>query len=270
MQSQNAAKKSFIIILVTIIFALAGYGASFLQKPQWKAEAKIYQPTTNQLGNYYALASMYQFIQGKNEPETLLVNKVYDEFKRQLSAYDNIRQFWLESSYYKQRETGNAQNDEALLEQLVKTVKFSTALKGQAETLSIQLDNPKQALEMLNAFIAQSNLAAREVIYNELIGQWKNLFNQVNNAAQLKLGATLQGNALGTQDWQGKLNMMKSVNPLDNNLSAYRYLKSPTQPLNPERSVLYWVLCAVGLGLVVGMFLANTFTRKTKKESVEE
>ncbi|VEB23522.1 hypothetical protein [Avibacterium volantium] len=64
--------------------------------------------------------------------------------------------------------------------------------------------------------------------------------------------------------------MMKSVNPLDNNLSAYRYLKSPTQPLNPERSVLYWVLCAVGLGLVVGMFLANTFTRKTKKESVEE
>ncbi|MCW9717047.1 Wzz/FepE/Etk N-terminal domain-containing protein [Avibacterium sp. 21-599] len=270
MQSKNTAKKSFIIMLFTIIFALAGYGTSFLQKLQWKAEAKISQPTVNQLGNYYALASMYQFIQGKNEPEALLVNNVYDEFKRQVSAYDNIRQFWLQSSYYKQRETGNAQNDEELLEQLVKTVKFSTALKGQPETLSIQLDNPKQALEMLNAFIEQSNLATREVIYNELIGQWKNLFNQVSSAAQLKLGATLQANTLGEQDWQGKLNMMKSVNPLDNNLTAYRYLKSPIQPLRPERQALYWVLFAGLLGLMIGIFFTNILTTKSKKESIEE
>lgn len=261
-QSKNTMRRYFVVILITLIFTLIGYGASLLEKTQWKSEAQIYQPTTNELGNYYALASMYQFIQGKTLSEEHLTAKVYDEFKRQLVSYDNIRQFWQQTPYYKQKETGNTQMDQALLEELVKTVKFSTALKGMPDSLTLQLDNPKQAFEMLNAFIAYANLSTRQVIYNELIGEWKTLFNQVDSASQLNLGNLLQGEVIGTQDWQGKLKMMKAVSPLDNNLIAYRYLKTPSQPLQPERLSLLWIILAGLLGIFVGMVSVNVMENR--------
>lgn len=253
----GSIKQYFIIILITLIFALGGYGASFLGKTQWKAEAQFYSPTVNQLGNYYNLASMHQFIQGQPFSEKALELQVYEEFKRQLFSDKNITEFWLSTSYYKQRETGDKLADERVLRSLVKTMKFSTALKGQAESISLYLDNPKQASELLAEFIAYTNLKARNVLYNELITQWKNLFNQVNMASQLNLGNTFQFGAIGSQDWQGKLNMMKSVSPLDNNLVAYRYFKDPFSSPQPERQVIYWIILAGLLGVIVGSFLVK-------------
>lgn len=101
---KQSIKKYSIVILITFIFIVVGYGVSLLEKTQWKSEAQIFQPTTNELGNYYALASMYQFIQGKVLSEEHLTQKVYEEFKRQLTSYDNIRRFWQQTPYYKQKK----------------------------------------------------------------------------------------------------------------------------------------------------------------------
>ncbi|AZI13878.1 LPS chain length-determining protein [Avibacterium paragallinarum] len=262
---KQSIKKYSIVILITFIFIVVGYGVSLLEKTQWKSEAQIFQPTTNELGNYYALASMYQFIQGKVLSEEHLTQKVYEEFKRQLTSYDNIRRFWQQTPYYKQKETGNIQADRILLEELVKAVKFSTALRGTADSLTLQLDNPKQAFEMLNAFIAYTNLSARQVIYSELIGEWKTLFNQVDSAAQLNLGSLLQGDAIGIQDWQGKLKMMRAVSPLDNNLIAYRYLKTPSQPLQSEPFSLFWIFIGGLVGILVGIITVKVIENRKRK-----
>ncbi|WP_048736642.1 LPS O-antigen chain length determinant protein WzzB [Necropsobacter massiliensis] len=255
--------KRIILLFLTALLALGGYAGSYSVNPLWTAEAEIAPPTTNELGNYASLFSMYQLISGEHQHASKAADMAYQEFKRQLSAYDNINAFWQHSEYYKQQLTGNHQTDGALLRQLMRRVQVTQETAQTPLRISIALENPKQATELLTAFIQQTNDVARTVVYNELISQWKILFNQINTATQLNLGQT--GQHTDGQDWQGKLNMMKSVTALDNTLIAYRYTKTPSQPVHadyPNRAL--WAAIGAGVGIVLGLLIILLLP--TKKE----
>ncbi len=246
--------KRIIFLFLTALLALGGYAGSYLVNPLWTAEAEIAPPTTDGLGNYSSLFSMYQLISGEPQQASKATDMVYQEFKRQLSAYDNIYAFWQSSEYYKQQLTGNHQADSALLLQLINRIHVAQETAREPLRISIALENPKQAAELLTAFIQQTNDTTRAVVYNELISQWKILFNQINTATQLNLGQTEQHS--DGQDWQGKLNMMKSVTALDNTLVAYRYTKTPSQPVDadyPNR--VLWAVIGAGIGIVLGLLI---------------
>lgn len=264
-QERKTVKDIVTIFFVTVLFAVGGYASSYLAKPEWKAEAQIVRPSVKELGNYYSLFSIYHLVKGQKEDERA-VDMVYKELNRQLSSYDTISHFWQNSEFYKQKMSGNNQDDAILLNDLIQSVQLSTLNSG-VNTISLTLDNPKQANELLRAWMGYVNTVTRDIVYAELISQWQTLFNQINTATQLNLGRIQQGLSIDTQDWQGKLNMMKSVSALDNNLVAFRFIKSPMQPLheNISHRVQTTIVGSV-IGLFFGVILVVLLNRRTKKE----
>ncbi len=255
------------IIIFTALFAVAGYGASYAMREQWKAEVEVRQPKVEQLGTYFSLFEMYQLINGnKTEDQKETANFVYKGFKQQLKTYDNLSKFWLDSDFYKQRQTGIEERDEAFLQELIAGIQFveGNPERNIPDRISLTLDNPKQAMLQLESFVKHVNYLTRQSLYNELITKWKTLFNQVNLAAQQSTDNAKQGEL----SWQGKLNMMKSVLPLDNQLAAFDYLKSPTQPKVASPDRLLWAEVGAAAGFLFGLLLALIFVgRKQKSHS---
>ncbi|MDO9735384.1 transporter, partial [Glaesserella parasuis] len=101
-------------------------------------------------------------------------------------------------------------------QQLASSFHFNEA----TNTLSTTLINPNEAVTLLTDFIAFSTLQTRADLNTELITKWKVLFQQVKQLAETSTGTA-------QQEWTTKLNLMRSVQPLDNQLTAYRLVKSP-------------------------------------------
>ncbi|MFD1806024.1 LPS chain length-determining protein [Pasteurella oralis] len=249
-------KNLFSIIGVTVLGAVIAYGSSFSVSKSWIVEAKVERPDVVSLGNYYSLSSTYQFIKNKDNvlDDTEIV---YNEFTRQLISENRIRYFWQTSEYYKQKQTGETHIDLALLEKLVSSIKFQMANSNEfADTVSLELENPKLATELLATFVDYVNQETRKVVYSNLITQWKVVFERVKNATEFNLGRNAQSVVDSTQDWQGKLQMMRAVSPLDEQFTAYRYAKQPTQPIKPvSPNRLCWGI----YGALIGFFFALLF-----------
>ena len=257
-------KGSWLVVLCTVMFAGITYGATFLVKPLWTAEAYIDKPTTPALGNYYNLQSLYKLINGtsaahndeKADSHAAIINQVYQEQKRQLGSYETVRFFWIDSDYYKQQMTGNSEQDTALLERLVESIRFieGDANKKTPDRLLLTLDNPKQATELLTAFVSYANLTTKTVLYSDITIQWKNLFEQINAASQTQLKTVQNGHPNDGTDWAGKLNMMRTFSGLDDKLNSSRYLKRPALlAFYPDR--LLWASIAAVGGALFGIAL---------------
>lgn len=255
--------KNLIIFLASILFfGLIGLSSSYFYKTSWTAEAHIGKPTVGELGNYYSLFSMYQLVNGEVNSLNTASDIVYKELKHQLSSYDTKKVFWEQSEYYKQKITGDTKEDLILLDKLIHSIEVAHFNNGNVITVYSKLDNPKQAKDILSNFIENVNIKTREVVYSELINQWKTLFGIVTTASQLKLGTIQNGEVVSNQDWSGKLNMMKSVAPLDNKLIAYRYTKSPSLPTSSNLKHIYWFIYGALIGLFIGFIIL--FLRKSR------
>ncbi|MBM2607751.1 LPS O-antigen chain length determinant protein WzzB [Pasteurella multocida] len=253
-----------IILGTTLLGAIVAYGGSYLKSKTWLAEAHVTVPDIALLGNYYALSSTYQFIKNK-ENQRQETEIVYQEFLKQLMSEEMIRRFWEKTEYYKQKQTGEDHIDLALLEKLTKAIKFKSAQTlDVADSVSLTLENPKLATELLSSFIDQVNVETRKIVYSNLISQWKVLFEQVKKATEFNLGKNAQS-ALVLEDWNGKLQMMRSVSPLDEQFSAYRYLKKPTQPImqrSPNRKC--WASVGALIGFILSFFMLSLFNSRKK------
>ena len=268
-------KSAWILLLMVAASAVTYAITAFVVKPSWRAEAYIEAPKENQLGNYYALHNMYQLISGNKteiQPQdsasvattvvpavTTLPQTIYQQFKQVVKSYDVLKSFWLNSDYYKQMMNGDKNHDDALLESLIGSITFTegNARNNSSDKIEMTLANPKQAAELLQGFIAYANLITRQVEYDTLIAKWKNLFDQVNLAVANKLEQDGQGNIVPASVWQSKLAMMTSVQPLDNQFSAFHYLKTPVQPLAPNSpNQMLWILAAAFAALLLGSALA--------------
>ncbi|GJH42557.1 LPS chain length-determining protein [Pasteurella canis] len=259
-------KNIFSMISISLIGAVIAYGSSFSVNKSWIAEAKVERPNVVSLGNYYSLSSTYQFIQDQDNNNIDETDIVYHEFRRQLNSDNLIRHFWQTSEYYKQKQTGESHIDLALLEKLIKNIKFQMGHSNElADTITLELENPKLATELLSAFIDYVNQETRQVIYSNLITKWKVVFERVKNATEFNLGKNTSNVVDFKQDWQGQLQMMRAVSPLDEQFTAYRYAKRPTQPLDPASpNRLCWGISGAIIGFLVALLFLVVFNSRNK------
>ncbi|CDG23119.1 Lipopolysaccharide biosynthesis protein wzzE [Xenorhabdus poinarii G6] len=167
------------IIALTIIFAAAALGASYLMQQKWSATATVDLPTTNNLGSYY---SQQQFLRNLDthinaSPEGQLPtipDGAYNEFMTQASAYDTRREFWLQSDYYTQRKEGNGKADAVLLEELINDIKITRHEDQTSSNGSIKLmaETAADANRLLRQYIAFANQRAGSHLNNEIKGAW--------------------------------------------------------------------------------------------------
>lgn len=259
-----------VIVLVTAIGAVAGYGLSYTQTEKWKVTAQLEQPTVPDLGNYYSLLSTYTFLNTNNQEANLqkdVIAEVYTEFKRNLASTDLLQNYLAQTEAVKLK--AQLENKSAIMvaSQLAGQFSFEKEPTISADTFSLISENPEEAQKLLSDFILLANGQAREKLNADLIAKWKVLFQQIKAAAELNLGAK-QGNP--AQDWNGKLQMMRSVQPLDNTLTTYRLVKSPSIPLSPvSPDRWFWLMVGALSGLILGFMLSFAVRAKKTQEKTD-
>lgn len=259
------AKNVLILTACVGIGAGAGWGLAGTQTPQWQSTTKLASPTIVELGNYYSLATTYALVKGEKmaEVESAITEKSYAEFKRQLTSPDQLKQFLITSETVKLQATTKNLPIDTVAQQMAQAFNFDE----KQNQLSVTLENPENAKTLLADFISFTTLQTRALLNNELIQKWKVLFQQVKQAAEINLGAIQQGEQIAKQDWAGKLNIMRTVKPLDDQLVAFRTLQSPsspTTPHSPDQSL--WLMIGALSGLVVGLFSLSLLSFRRKAE----
>lgn len=252
-QMQKPKQNSFLAsLLITAIFTAAGVGGAYLhadnQPKQWKATAKLEAPKVADLGNYFSLFSTYNLVQndGKADPnlEKTVSESAFADFKKQLTSADSRQQFLRENTIVKQiAEVHNKSLDE-VVNQLSEKLQFNEA----DNSLSLSLVNPNQAVQVLNDFIEINTAQSRKSLNDDLIAKWKFLFQNVKQSADANLG----------ESWQGKLNLMRSVQPLDNKLTPYNLVQKPTASTKAElpENLNESLGIGGGIGLLLGLLFA--------------
>ncbi|MGX3066854.1 hypothetical protein [Ursidibacter arcticus] len=243
----------FIFILLTLIGSAIGCKSSEFQSEQWQAEVKLEEPVVQDLGNYYALATTYDFLQGKSERR--LTNNVYQEFLLNLSSQDVLTAFLAQHEIVKKYASDHKQLVEAVLPHFIEGFASVLPKYNDSSNATFTWQNAEQAKILLNDYIQFAGVKARESLNGELITKWKVLFQQVKFSAENQLGAVLQGDQIAQQDWNGKLNLMRAVQPLDDKLVPYRITQSVTVKKAQAQNQIYWGLC----GGVIGVLLALLF-----------
>lgn len=246
------------IILLILIGGGIGYGLSYSQTEKWKVTAQFDLPTIPNLGNYYSLSSTYHFLNTNNQnvQQESVLNQVYNEFKRNLTSIDLLKHYLSQSEIVKLKAQVEHKSVAMISNQLVTQFSFN---QDSTDDFSLVLENPEDAQKLVNEFILLANQQARDKLNADLIAKWKVLFQQIKQADELNLGAN-------KQDWGAKLQMMRSVQPLDNLLTTYRLVKSPSIPLkaeSPDR--LLWSIIGALIGLFIGIILS--FAIKYKQSS---
>ena len=269
-------KGSWLILLCTAIFGGIAFGGSYLVKQTWTAEAEIYKPTTPEMGNYYAYASIYHLISGSNanegEATEAIIDHAYQELKRQLASYDTMALFWENTEFYKKLVTGDVTNDQALLDKLIGNTRFIAGndSKNEPSRLLISIENPKQAVELSLLFIEYANLTAGTILYHDFMVRWKTLADQVNAASQIGLINVQNQHVTDAKAWEAKSKMMSAVTPkFDNKLHTFRYLKAPTllSKTHPDR--VLWASIAGILGFLFGCALVLSLNLRKMRNRVK-
>ncbi|WGE89211.1 transporter [Actinobacillus arthritidis] len=269
------------LIITTAIGGGIGFGLSFAQKSTWTATAQFEQPSVSELGNYYTLFSTYSFLNGgdsvsyrvvKDEKGALVLapesgakaeekvkTESYDVFKRTLRSPDVLTAFLAQTETVKLKAQLENKPTAIIAQNLAQQFVFQDIAKSQPfEQLSVTSENPEDANKLLSDFIAFASQQAKQTLNAELIAKWKVLFQQIKNVAEIKLGATQQGNQIAMQDWNGKLNLMRSVQPLDDKLVPFKFVKSPSVPLMPSSPAqALWIMIGALVGLLCGMVIVS-------------
>lgn len=271
----TALRRIAVLVGMTAVGAGIGWGASHLDTPKWKAEAQLQQPSVLELGNYHSLSSMYDFIRGgasaqsgdtaaNAEQSDNATETAYDAFKRTVRSPDVLVNFLSQTETVKLKAQAENQAVSIIAQQVAGEFGFENAdVEQPFDRLSVTSTNPEAANKLLNEFLIFANAQTRSALNAELVAKWKVLFQRVKTAAENKLGATHQGSQIAAEDWDGKLRMMRSVQPLDDSLVAYRLAKAPSVPMapvSPERP--FWALVGGLIGLFLSLFMLPSAKQK--------
>ena len=168
----------FWIIGGGVLFALLAWIYTLLVTPKWSTTAITDRPTVNMLSGFY---SQQQFLNNLDQrtgnlsvPPPTVMDNAYQEFVMQLSAWDTRRDFWLQSDYYKQRQTGSAREDAALLDELIANIQFQPAdvAKNTSDTVKLIAETSGEANTLLRQYVAFANARAATHLNEELAGAW--------------------------------------------------------------------------------------------------
>ncbi|ADO50477.1 ECA polysaccharide chain length modulation protein [[Enterobacter] lignolyticus] len=166
------------IVGMALLFALVVLVYTFFARQEWSATAITDRPTVNMLGGYY---SQQQFIrnldnkinQAAAEPPTVM-DEAYKEFIMQLASWDTRRDFWLQTDYYKQRMSGNARADAALLDELISDILYTPgdAAKSVSDSVKLVAETAPDANNLLRQYVAFASQRAAGHLNEELKGAW--------------------------------------------------------------------------------------------------
>ncbi|MGB9096687.1 ECA polysaccharide chain length modulation protein [Erwinia sp.] len=166
------------ILGVALVFVLLAWVWSLLVTPKWSTTAITDRPTVNMLSSFY---SQQQFLdnldlhasQSAEAPPSVMA-EAYQEFVMQLSAYDTRREFWLQTDYYKQRQSGNSRDDAVLLDEMIANIQFqpADAAKNLNDSVRLVAETSKDANTLLRQYVAFASQRAATHLNEELTGAW--------------------------------------------------------------------------------------------------
>lgn len=84
------------------------------------------------------------------------MDEAYKEFIMQLASRDTRRDFWLQTDYYKQRQSGNARADAAMLDDLINNIQFMPcdAAKSINDSVKLTAETGQDANNLLRQYVA--------------------------------------------------------------------------------------------------------------------
>ncbi|HED2739402.1 ECA polysaccharide chain length modulation protein [Klebsiella michiganensis] len=163
---------------IAVLFALIVLVYTFFARQEWSATAITDRPTVNMLGGYY---SQQQFLRNLDIKANLVsvdqpsvMDEAYKEFIMQQASWDTRRDFWLQTDYYKQRQSGNARADAALLDDLINDIQFmpGDALKSINDSVKLTAETAPDANNLLRQYVAFASQRAAGHLNDELKGAW--------------------------------------------------------------------------------------------------
>lgn len=175
---------------VALALVLLAWAYSLLVTPKWSTTAVTDRPTVNMLGSFYSQQQFLNNLDSRAAPSTVtppsVMDEAYQEFVMQLSAYDTRREFWLQSDYYKQRQSGSARDDAVLLDEMIANIQFqpADAAKNLNDSVRLVAETAKDANELLRQYVAFASQRAATHLNEELTGAWAARATQMS--AQVK------------------------------------------------------------------------------------
>lgn len=166
------------IIGIAFLFALIVLVYTFFARQEWSATAITDRPTVNMLGGFY---SQQQFLRNLDIKANLVsadhpsvMDESYKEFIMQLASWDTRREFWLQTDYYKQRKSGNARADAALLDDQIDDIQFTPGdpLKNLNDSVKLVAETAPDANNLLRQYVAFASQRAAGHLNDELKGAW--------------------------------------------------------------------------------------------------
>ena len=163
---------------MAVLFALIVLVYAFFARQEWSATAITDRPTVNMLGGYY---SQQQFLRNLDIKANLVpvdqpsaMDQAYKEFIMQQGSWDTRRDFWLQTDYYKQRQSGNARADAALLDDLINNIQFMPGdpLKNVNDSVKLTAETAADANNLLRQYVAFASQRAAGHLNDELKGAW--------------------------------------------------------------------------------------------------
>ncbi len=242
-------RKLFATILVTAVGAGVGFAGAKFQPTQWQASAQFEQPRIAELGNYFSLFSTYHLISGDataadmSKMEAKAAEASYAEFKKNIQSQEKLTQFLATSDIVKAQAKIEGLSDQAAAQQFSKHFQF-VAGNNQPDVLNLSSFSTQEAEKLFGEYLRYVNTQTKNTLNNDLVAKWKSLFQQVKSAADAKLDAS----------WENKLKMMTSVQPLDDKLVAFHFVKAPAVTAAPKPYV-EWTLFGAGAGFILGLLL---------------
>lgn len=219
---------------VAVLFGLLALVYSFLAKQEWSATAITDQPTVNMLNSFY---SQQQFLQNLDIKSSLIspdqpspMAEAYKEFVMQLSSWDTRRAFWLQTDYYKQRQTSNSHNNAALLDELINNIQFTPAdpAHNTNDNTRLVAENAPSANNLLRQYIAFASQRAAHHLNGELKGAWA--ARTVQMQAQIK-----RQDAVAKAVYQRKLhNIQAALAIAEQQNITHNQAETPAEELPPS------------------------------------
>ena len=166
------------ILGIALLFALIALVYTFFARQEWSATAITDRPTVNMLGGFY---SQQQFLRNLDIRANLatpdqpsVMDESYKEFIMQLASWDTRREFWAQTDYYKQRQSGNSRNDAALLDELINNIQFmpGDAAKNLNDSVRLVAETAPDANNLLRQYVAFASERAARHLNDELKGAW--------------------------------------------------------------------------------------------------
>lgn len=252
-------KKLSTLILLAAIGAGLGAATAYYQPKQWQVQAQFKAPKMETLGNYFSLLSTYGLVSGDTEAADIskMERKVADTafalFSQNLTASEPRIAFFSSQPSVQLRANLEGLSAQSFAQKLTQQLKVVP--NGNTLDVTFSSYNLADVNNLFGEYLEVVNTDTRTSLNNELISKWKALFQQVKTAADAKLDAS----------WENKLNIMKSVQPLDNNLVAFSFSKQILLSPAPQPYLLCAGLGAIS-GFVMGLIALLLNIRKTKQE----